>query len=320
MPSFRLIKEIDSPKSTAEGLSVDDTLPCAVERCGSSPILHLYKFVPSAIVGRYQAMEAALNLQRCKELGIEVNRRSTGGGTVIMGPTVMALGFGVPVDHPGLKAGIEGVFSAMSQALVLGLKTLGVQATFRPKNDLEIGGRKIAGLSASLEGKRGILFHTSLLVDFDMNILSQIINTPLVKLKDKGYSCFSERLTTVRLETGRDVQVEEVIDVTIKGFEKFFDCTFEESSLTDEELKIKEGFKRERYENPSWIFSNKHPRMRMGVGRLKTKGGLLEIYLSLAGAVIENIFITGDFFTTTKDLNLIESSLTFCDTSLYILS
>jgi lipoate-protein ligase A len=47
----------------------------------------------------------------------------------------------------------------------------------------------------------------------------------------------------------------------------------------------------------------------MGIGRLKTKAGLLEIYLSLAGASIENIVITGDFFSTTEEINLIENSL-----------
>ena len=47
----------------------------------------------------------------------------------------------------------------------------------------------------------------------------------------------------------------------------------------------------------------------MGTGGLKTPGGLLEIYLSLAGSTIEHIIITGDFFSTTKDINLLESAL-----------
>lgn len=47
----------------------------------------------------------------------------------------------------------------------------------------------------------------------------------------------------------------------------------------------------------------------MGVSAVKTPGGLLEIYLALAGNTIEHIMITGDFFSTTKDINLLESSL-----------
>ena len=47
----------------------------------------------------------------------------------------------------------------------------------------------------------------------------------------------------------------------------------------------------------------------MGVGRLKTRGGLLEIYLSLSGASIESVVITGDFFSTSEDIYRIESAL-----------
>ena len=47
----------------------------------------------------------------------------------------------------------------------------------------------------------------------------------------------------------------------------------------------------------------------MGVGRLKTGAGLMEIYLSLSGASIENVLITGDFFTTSKDLHRLENVL-----------
>lgn len=56
------------------------------------------------IVGRYQDIEAALKLDRCRERGVEYNRRSTGGGTVIMGPEIVALGLGINVDHPGSQS------------------------------------------------------------------------------------------------------------------------------------------------------------------------------------------------------------------------
>ena len=47
----------------------------------------------------------------------------------------------------------------------------------------------------------------------------------------------------------------------------------------------------------------------MGVGRLKTGGGLVEIYLSLSGGSIENVIITGDFFSSGKDIHRIERAL-----------
>jgi lipoate-protein ligase A len=306
---WRLFKNISTCTSTAEGLAVDEALPQSVASHHSPPILHLYRFIPSAIVGKYQDIEAALNLDRCRAKGVEYNRRSTGGGTVIMGPEVVALGLGISVDHPGLNRGMGGVFESLGRVLIKALERLGIHSYFQPKNDLEVHGKKIAGLSAALETAKGLLFHTSLLVDFDIPLMTHIMNTPLVKLKDKGYNCFSQRLTTVRQELGEVVPVEVVMDAIEKAFEEEFGVRFEPDEPDEWEKEVIQGFIDERYTNPEWIFSHKHPRTRMGIGRLKTRGGLLEIYLSLSGGSIEDVIITGDFFSTSQSINMLEKAL-----------
>jgi lipoate-protein ligase A len=307
---WRLFRKDSGSLSTAEGLAIDDILPLSLAEHRPTPILHLYTFVPSVIVGKYQDIEAALRLDRCRARGIEFNRRSTGGGTVIMGPEIVALGLGINVDWPGLKSsGVGGVFESMGEVLARALSGLGVSSRFRPKNDLEVSGRKIAGLSAASESGKSLLFHTSFLVDFDVELMTDIMSTPLVKLSDKGYNCFSRRMTTLREEVGREISVGTAMDAIQRAFEELFGISFEEDTPDDWEAASIERFVRERYTNPEWIFSHKHPRSRMGVGRLKTRGGLIEIYLSLAGGAIENVVITGDFFSTSEDVNLLESAL-----------
>ncbi|MBT3256185.1 MAG: hypothetical protein HN366_06980 [Deltaproteobacteria bacterium] len=306
---WRLFRNLEAPVSTARGLAVDDTLPCAVGRHHSPPILHLYNFIPSAIVGKYQDMEAALRLDRCEARGIEYNRRSTGGGTVIMGPEIVSLGLGINVDYPGLKKGVGGVFESLSVVLINALGKLGVEAYFQPKNDLEVNGKKIAGLSAAAESDNTLLFHTSLLVNFDVELMTDIMNTPVVKFQDKGYNCFSQRMTTIRHETGREVSVKETMEAVQGAFEEEFRIVFQEDTPDSWEQNTIQNFIHERYTRENWIFSHKHPRTRMGVGQLKTRGGLLEIYLSLSGASIESILITGDFFSTSADIHKIENAL-----------
>lgn len=306
---WRLFKNLETPLSTARGLAVDDTLPRSVGQHHSPPTLHLYTFVPSAIVGKYQDVEAALRLDRCRARGIEVNRRSTGGGTVIMGPEIVSLGLGINVDYPGLKKGVGGVFESLSIVLIKAMAALGIEAYFQPKNDLEVSGKKIAGLSAAAEENNTLLFHTSLLVDFDVELMTDIMNTPVVKFQDKGYSCFSQRMTTIRHETGRQVSVAETVDAIRASFEEEFQIAFKEDTPDAWEQKTIRNFIDERYTQDDWLFSHKHPRTRMGVGQLKTKGGLLEIYLSLSGAAIESVLITGDFFSTSADVHKIENAL-----------
>jgi lipoate-protein ligase A len=307
--NWRLFKNSSKLLSTGEGLAVDDTLAATVARHCSVPVLHLYTFRPSVIVGKYQDIEAALKLNRCREMGIEYNRRSTGGGTVIMGPEVVALGLGIRVDYPGLGSGMGRIFQSLAQVLVNALEKLGVQSRFRPKNDLEVNGRKIAGLSAASETGKSLLFHTSLLVDFDLELLTEILNTPLIKLSDKGYSCFSERLTTLRRELQDDIAVDTVLEAIEKSFEEHFGIFFQLDRPDPWEENMIRYYMKERYARREWIFSHKHPRARMGIGRVKTRAGLLEIYLSLAGGSIENLMITGDFFSTTEDISRLESAL-----------
>jgi lipoate-protein ligase A len=308
-PHWRLFKNLSRPVSAAEGLAVDDTLPQSLAHNNSPPILHLYTFVPSVNVGKYQDIEAALKLDVCRARGIEFSRRSTGGGTVIMGPDIVALGLGINVDFPGLKRGVGGVFESLSLVLIRALEELGIKAYFQPKNDLEVDGKKIAGLSAASEKGNCLLFHTSLLVDFDVPLMLDIMNTPLIKIRDKGYNCFSQRMTTVREELGRHVTVAEVMDSIQHAFEQEFHIRLKEDVPDEWEKRTIRRFIEERYHNQDWIFSHKHPRARMGIGRLKSRAGLLEIYLSLSGASIENVLITGDFFSTTADVHKLENAL-----------
>jgi lipoate-protein ligase A len=226
-----------------------------------------------------------------------------------MGPDIVALGLGINVDYPGLKKGVAGVFESLSLVLIRALGKLGIQAYFQPKNDLEVGGKKIAGLSAASEEGKSLLFHTSLLVDFDIALMTDIMNTPLIKIRDKGYNCFSQRMTTIRQELGQDVPVSKAMEAVEEAFEEEFNIRFKEDAPDPWEKKTIQRFIEERYTNPEWIFSRKHPRARMGIGQLKSKGGLLEIYLSLSGGSIENVLITGDFFSTSEDIHRLENAL-----------
>jgi lipoate-protein ligase A len=226
-----------------------------------------------------------------------------------MGPEIVALGLGINVDYPGLKKGVGGVFESLSRVLIRALGHLGIAAYFQPKNDLEVSGRKIAGLSAASEAGKSLLFHTSLLVDFDVELMTEIMNTPLIKLQDKGYNCFSQRMTTVRDEREAQVSVHEVMDAVVRAFEQEFRVQLRPDAPDPWEQDTARKFMDDRYTNRDWIFSHKHPRARMGVGRTKSKGGLLEIYLSLSGASIENVLITGDFFSTSEDIHRLENAL-----------
>ncbi len=309
METWRLYTEYDREVSVGHGLAVDDTLALSISEHGGEPILHLYTFEPCAIVGRYQDIEAALNIPRCEELKISYNRRSTGGGTVIMGPKVIALGLGLPRDHWSVRGEFGKIFQVMSRVFIRMLKKFGVKGEFRPKNDIEVNGKKIAGLSASKEFDRAILFHTSFLVEFDVPLMLEIMRLPTEKLYDKGFNCFSERLTDLSREVGQPVPIMNAFEALRFAFEEELGVTLKEDTLSPWEVDMVKKLEKTRYSDPKWIFSRRHPRSRMIEVTRKTRAGLIQLFLSFAGNALEYILITGDFFSTTKEIQSIESAL-----------
>lgn len=308
--NWRLILQKDT--SAAYGLAVDEMAALSVSRNNSPPILHLYNFLPCVVLGRYQSAEEAVDIEQCRENGLEINRRHTGGGTVLMGPGQLALGFSIPRNYPGVGPGINEIFRSLGGVLCKALAKLGLKARFRPKNDIEINGKKIAGLSASLEEREVAFFHASLLLDFDFKLMLKVLKLPLKKLKGKGISCFTRRMTTIRAEKRRKLDLPHFQSLVRKAFEEHFGISFRIDTFSQWEIDYLDLLLRHRYTNPEWIYTRRHPGVGVGFASAKTRGGLVEVGVTLSGGVIEAAYLSGDFLSTSKEVNRIESALRYC--------
>ena len=295
--------------SSSLGLAIDEALCESVSKKSAPPSLHLYNYLPCAIVGRYQNVSACLRLDRCEARGIEVNRRITGGGTVFMTPDQMAFGLVLPNDFPGLPRAIQPAFEFLAQAFARALENFGLQAEFMGKNDLTVNGKKIAGLAISQDMENITFFHTSLLLDFDMETMLDILNLPTQRMLDRGVSCFDSRMTTIRKEAGEKITLQEVQDSVHHGIEETFQIELPLENLTPDEEKKVQDLLREKYENEKWIFGMRAPKRRMNYSEKKTEGGLIQLHLCLSGNAIESVLITGDYFSRTRDIAKLESLL-----------
>ena len=76
----------DDGVTAAFGLAADEAL---TRRCGAGlapPTVRLYTYRSHcALVGRFQRAAAEVRLDECRERGVAVNRRPTGGGAILMG-------------------------------------------------------------------------------------------------------------------------------------------------------------------------------------------------------------------------------------------
>jgi len=298
--------------SSAAGLAADEALARSVAVGATPPTLHLYHYVPCVILGRYQNAAASLRLDRCEARGIEVNRRATGGGTVFMSPDQLALGLFLPDGFPGLPRSIHGAFVFLAGGLARALNTFGLEADFTGKNDLTVAGRKIAGLAISQDLDGVTFFHTSLLLDFDLEAMLDILNLPTQRMLDRGISCFGQRMTTIRQEAGQGIALEQVQEAVHRALQEHLSLDLPRGELTPDEQGQVRTLLNEKYENEEWIYGIRAPKRRMAYAERHTRGGLLQAHLSLSGGAIEMVLITGDYFSRTRDVAKLESALKYC--------
>jgi lipoate-protein ligase A len=288
----------DDGVTASFGLAADEVLTRRQGTGQSPPTLRLYTYRSHcALVGRFQRVGSELHLDACAREGIAVNRRPTGGGAILMGADQLGVALMVPERRtPDAYDRTRELFARFSAGIVDALAGLGIPAEFRRKNDVEVRGRKVAGLGIFFDPAGGLLFHASLLVDLDLPLMLRVLRTPFAKISDKEIATVAERVTTIRRETGCAVTVDEVRARVRDGYARTLGVALEAGAFLPQELAEIAALERERYGAPSWIGQEPATPDVTGTATLKTEGGLVSAHLTLAGEVIKAVYLTGDFF------------------------
>ena len=295
--------------TASAGLAADEVLANRVGAGISQPILRLYTYHPCALVGRFQTMENELNLEYCAQNKIPVNRRPTGGGAIIMGKNQLGVALAIPGKTDESYASVRQRMAQFSQGIISGLSTLGIEVEFRRKNDLEVNGKKIAGLGLHKTATGGFLFHASLLVDLDVSYMLDVLRTPFEKISDKEIATVAERTTTVQREYKKPLTLNNVRVIILNGYKNAFDANIELSDFSNEEIDEIRQLEKDKYMDSDWIFQSTDVADAVGKSIIKTDGGLLDIRIVLAGKMIKSAYVGGDFFTSEHAIADLEQSL-----------
>jgi lipoate-protein ligase A len=259
------------------------------------------------LIGRFQNPESELQLETCRREGIEVNRRPTGGGAILMGPRQLGVALALP--RTGAEGRPRDWMQRFSRGLSTGLAQLGIEAHFRGKNDLEVDGRKIAGLGFCRDAPRGGLFHGSLLVDLDVGLMARVLRTPFEKITRRELTTLAGRTTTVAKLVGREVALEEVRDQVAHGFGRAFGAELEAGAWTSAERSAADDLERDKYSSEAWLFERTPVRDTTGAAKLDTGSGLVEVRVAMAGRTIKSAHVRGDFFESESALADLEARL-----------
>ncbi len=291
--------------SASAGLAADESLMST-----RGPALRLYTYRSHcALVGKFQNLEAELDLAFCREAKVAVNRRPTGGGAILMGEDQLGIAVVDSFRRAGVPEHPKEIFARYGRGILAGLERLGIRASLEAKNDLRVGGRKIAGLGVCRDEEGTFLFHASLLVDLDVDLMLRVLKIPAEKLSDKLRARVAENLTTVRRECAGARAVAEVRDAIRSGFAAVEQTRFERGDFTPEEAEAARALEWEKYLQDAWILRRQPTPDALGASLRKTPAGLLRLYLSLAGDRIKDVTITGDFMADESAIQAVEKAL-----------
>jgi lipoate-protein ligase A len=246
-------------KSAFDNMATDEAILRCVVEDKSSSTMRFYGWQPSAVsIGYFQGIEQEVDLDVCREKGVDVIRRLTGGGAVFHdhdGEITYSLA--VKESHPRIPRKVMDSYGLLCGGLVAGFERLGIDAEFKPINDIIVNGKKISG-SAQTRRFGGVLQHGTLLCDVDPHLMFTLLKVPNEKIRDKLIQGVEERVTSVRREMGigdvSPVDKDAVIRAMVAGFERVLGIELVPGALSDEELALAERIKAERYATKAWVF------------------------------------------------------------------
>ena len=312
MKTWRLL---DTGKRTAaENMCLDQAILEARGKGTVPNTLRFLQFRPHcALVGYHQSVEQEIRIDYCAQKGIDINRRITGGGAIYFGED--ALGWELIAGKDLASRDVLALYRTLCNAAIDGLQSLGIEASFRPVNDIEVQGRKISGTGGT-EANDAFLFQGTLLINLDIHTMLRALRIPTEKLKDKEIDSIKERMTCLKWELGEIPPMKQVKDAIQKGFSRAFGVEFVSEGLTKKE----EDYFQKRlqdFKSKDWIYKIGHSLKddHLLHSAYKAPGGLIRISVLVDDIRdrIKMILITGDFFAyPTRTIYDLEARLKNC--------
>ncbi len=294
------------------GLAVDEAALGWVAAPGGDDrgVLHLYRFDPPAVViGYHQDPRTEADLAACAARGVEVHRRLTGGGCILMGPGQLGLALALPRAAVSTAGGFGPVFAALSGGIIHALRRHGVESVLRPKNDLAVDGRKICGVGAYTDAAGMLLFHASTLVDVDFDVMLEVLRIPDAKHRDKFVAHAREGMTTLREQTGGNVSVEEFAADVEDGYREALGVEVERGVLDPERWADVERLAATRYRDPGWLHLGGSPGSQFTQVARKTRGGMVVVRCWQEDGRVRELQLRGDFFAERGVVESLEAAL-----------
>ncbi len=277
-------------------------------RPGDGPVLSLVNPIdPYVCIGLHQEVSLDVDEAYCERHGLPIVRRHVGGGAVYLDDQQFFFHFIYPPDQ--VPARVAEIYPRFIEPVVRTYHALGVDAGFRPVNDIHVHGRKIGGTGAARIGGAAVMVG-SFMFDFDIEAMASCLQVPSEKFRDKLRAGLRDYMTTMRRELPELPTRDHVKALFLEQVAACLGVTPVESHTSAvEEAAIAE---QERLlTDPEWTHQMGRRFVAMGVkiaagthlteGVYKAPGGLVRVHLLERDGRIADLLLGGDFTVLPPD-------------------
>lgn len=212
----------------------------AAECLPSGEYFFTWSVNPTVIIGRNQDINAEVNLDYCRQHGIDVVRRRSGGGCVY------ADGDNIMMSYICPETDVAAVFARYTAMVAAQLRKMGIDAEPTGRNDITVNGRKVSGNAFYLLPNRSIV-HGTMLFDTNLEHMLNAITPSKAKLESHQVKSVESRITMCsRLLP--EISFDEFHDRLTAGLQT------SQIFLGEEDIRAIENIE-QRYYRPSWLMN-----------------------------------------------------------------
>lgn len=290
------------PKATDAALHFASEEYCMNALGQSQDIFMIWQTDNCAMLGSNQIAQDEIDLDLAKQHGVQIVRRSSGGGTIYTDKGTLLCTLITPFTPKDDAKEIGR--TRLAEPIIAALQKMGIHAEVKGRNDMLLDGKKISGLAQRL-GKNYLCSHCSLLFDADLSILEKILTVDESKIKNKGIASVRSRVTNIIEHLPEKYTTQEFKALFIQALQEIM--PMESYEFTTEDMNGIEKIREEKYANPLWTYRTNtnfthHSDKRLPLGKV-------EAYLEIQDGIIAACSIRGDFLSM-KPVEELEAILT----------
>lgn len=297
---WRLV--IDTIYEARHHFAMEEALARLVDEGHTPPTLRLRRVNPSVFIGVHQNTWAEVDVEYCREHGIQIVRRMNGGGAIYQ--EMGSFCFSAFFRRELFTQSDDELYLLFAQPVIRTCADYGVNASYSGRNDIQVENRKLYGC-AHFSWYRAHVQSGTFLVNMNFEAMAKALTPSAIKFSGKPFERIQDRVTSLSAEVGQELYTREVMDRFADHVADVLGIQLLADNLTEQEQSLALELLESKYDTENWNFGSEIE-YQLSVAE-RTEEGVLSLSADFEGKTIKKARITGDILRySRKDLETIE--------------